>query len=212
MKRLRLGSLSACTWTPASLARFGNFVAKSGFVQALHFQPFQRKQRKEHVHVEIGDDARPERWDARQSTADPSSPFSSPVTATKTTERLVFGSRFGDLNERGNAGSIVHGAVVNAVAIHRLAFSQMVEVRGDDDVFILQCGIGALTDADNVLRSDGSARNSCGGANLDRDGKVRQRPLFVGCVEHFFYTVAGFGEQIVRSCGIPRGAELQALR
>ena len=49
--------------------------------------------------------------------------------------------RRGNIEQDGDAGRVVHGAVVNAVAIDRLADAHVIDVRGQNYVFILQLRI-----------------------------------------------------------------------
>jgi hypothetical protein len=56
----------------------------------------------------------------------------------------------GDFEQRGAAGSVVEGAVVNGVAVDGRADSEMVEVGGVDDDFVFELGVAAFEPGDNV--------------------------------------------------------------
>ena len=49
----------------------------------------------------------------------------------------------GDVHHESTAGAVVHGAIVDAVAVDGRADADMVDVRGEDDEFVLEGGIGA---------------------------------------------------------------------
>src|SRR5258707_547877 len=56
--------------------------------------------------------------------------------------RMGFEAR-GHIHDQGAAGAVVHGAVVDTVAVNGRADTDVVDVRGEDDKLILEGGIGA---------------------------------------------------------------------
>src|SRR4051795_9962061 len=57
-----------------------------------------------------------------------------------------------DFNEARDAGAVVVRAVIQTVAaVRRRMIAEVVEVRGDDDVFVAQFRVAAGEDADDVL-------------------------------------------------------------
>jgi hypothetical protein len=57
-----------------------------------------------------------------------------------------------DVQQRGHAGGVIHGAVVNRIAVDRFADAHVIEVRGEHDVLVLERRIGAWPYSDHVLR------------------------------------------------------------
>jgi hypothetical protein len=74
------------------------------------------------------------------------------VTSKKRIER-------GHVHLEGAAGTVVHGAVVNVVAVDGRADADMVDVRGEDDEFILESGIGTSEFGNNVRGFEGFGEN-----------------------------------------------------
>src|SRR6059058_3135244 len=85
---------------------------------------------------------------------------------------FVHGMR--DFDQRSNSRSVVHRAIVNFVAVDRLADSEVIEVSADSDEFVLQGGVGAGQNAGKILRLCGGAFYSRGGANGDCEREMRQ--------------------------------------
>ena len=60
-----------------------------------------------------------------------------------------------DLDHAGDAGGVVHRSVINAVAVHGPSHALMVQVRGHDDVLVLElfgrCPARRLTTLDAHL-------------------------------------------------------------
>ena len=63
--------------------------------------------------------------------------------------------RFGGLYQRGNSGRVVHGAVVDGIAVDRTPDAEMVEMRGKNDVFVLELWVMTRQKADDVGRMNG---------------------------------------------------------
>src|ERR1017187_8016672 len=59
--------------------------------------------------------------------------------------------RVGDVKQQRRSGAVVHGAVVNAIAIDGLANSEVVDVRGQNNIFVLELRIGARQPGDDVV-------------------------------------------------------------
>ena len=126
---------------------------------------------------------------------DPSRPFSSAVTHKKRTERFKAGMRamhrVRNVEHQRRSRAIVHGAVVNAIAVDRFADAEVVNVRGQDDVFILQLRIGARQFGDDIVGlhlflDDLGFRVNAGG-----ERKRRQRLAVFGQIGNLLEAVAG---------------------
>ena len=68
--------------------------------------------------------------------------------------RVRFLQRAGDIEQQRAARAIVHGAVVDAIAIDRFANADMIDVRGQHNVFILELGIASGDPGHDVGRID----------------------------------------------------------
>ena len=60
------------------------------------------------------------------------------------------GEGAGQLEHAGDSARVVGGAVVDAIAIHRLADAEVVEMRGVENVLIAQRRIGAGEDGNQI--------------------------------------------------------------
>ena len=144
--------------------QFGGHGANVGrqirFVEAEHHQRLERKQRQEHVGVDVGD--KRAGWHGRVCDVVPGAKLALLLTgdgeeqnrARPSLARLAKAG--GHLEDRRHAGRVVHRAVVDAVARHRLADADMIEMRRHDDEFVAQIRVGAAQDAGDVLRFDRS--------------------------------------------------------
>ena len=85
-----------------------------------------------HIHVEVGYKRAGRLWECAAKYCEPSSPFSSPVTERNRIERFGFAAEsfmaLAISMKRCVTGSIVHRAVVDAVAVDGLANAEMVKV------------------------------------------------------------------------------------
>ena len=143
-----------------------------------------------------------------------SSPFSSPVTATKTIDRAGFRlrsrSRCGQFEDRRDTGGVVHRAVVNAVAVDRFADAEVIEVRRDDEIFATTLRVAAAQDARHVLRHHVATVDFNGSRDATGQGEVGERPAGIDECEEFAERVACALEQFVRMRRIHRCRELLA--
>jgi len=84
-------------------------------------------------------------WRAKYS--EPRSPFSSPVTTTNRMDRRVLTAasfRWAATSRIvGHSGGVVHRAVEDGIAVYGFADSQMVNVGGENHVFVFQAGIAS---------------------------------------------------------------------
>ncbi len=53
--------------------------------------------------------------------------------------------------KRCDPGSVVHRAVIDAVAVHGLADAEVIQMRGDHDVFVFQLRIVSRAQSDYIL-------------------------------------------------------------
>ena len=103
------------------------------------------------------------------------------------------------------AGGVVHGAVVNGVAVDGRADTQMIPMRGEDHGLRLQLGIAARHHRDHVARLDLADLGRDVGVNVDaeRNGPEVAR---VGGLQHFIDGLAREREQLLaRVLGDPSG-------
>ena len=138
---------------------------------------------------------------------EPSRPFSSPATATKTMVRFGWRAgvqRLGGLDHRRDAGGVVHGPVVDAVALDGLADAQVVEVGGDHDVLRLQRRVGPGSTPTTL----GDARRAVSVTTLGLQRLVQRETgqglVGVGQRQQLGEAVAGAGEQRLGLFGVQR--------
>ena len=188
-------------------------VAQSRLAEPLNLEVLQREERQVHVHVEVGDDVGLLHggFGGEVLRAELAHLFS----RKRNEEYRSLGTRtsdeqLSDLDDRGDAGRVVHGAVVDGIAIDRTAHAEVVQMRGDDDVLMLELAVGALKLADDVRRIDvrDDLDGSCG-----RDGscerKDRQRLAGVADSLDLVVSMAGVGEELLRTSGRKGGVETQ---
>src|SRR2546425_2482582 len=63
--------------------------------------------------------------------------------------------RLGCLEKGSNSGSVVHGSVVDVIALHCLAAAEMIEMGREYDELAAQLGIGSGINRGHVLRFEG---------------------------------------------------------
>ena len=83
--------------------------------------------------------------------------------------------RVGDVEHQRRSRAVVHGAVVNAIAIDGLADAEVVHVGREHDVLVLQLGIGAGQLGNDVVRFDVFLDDL--GARLDAGGQREARQV-----------------------------------
>ena len=66
------------------------------------------------------------------------------------------------------AGAIVHGPIINFVAVDGRADAHVIDVRGEDHVFIFESGVGTGKLGDNVGGFDGTGFDGRFGAERNR--------------------------------------------
>src|SRR5260370_5037365 len=116
----------------------------------------------------------------------------------------------GNVHLQGAAATVVHGAVVNVVAVDGRADADMVDVRGEDDEFILESWIGTGEFANNVRGFEGFGENDGVGFERGGQGEVRKRLAVFAQGRDFGEGVAGTGEQFFRGGGGESHAQLGA--
>ncbi len=101
------------------------------------------------------------------------------------------------LDDHGAAGGVIHRAVVNGVAIHRRANSQMIPMRGEDHGFRLELRIAALHLRDHVvgLNLPDLARDVGANVDAERNGLEVAR---VGGGQHLVDGLAGQAPAVSR--------------
>src|SRR5262249_58919208 len=107
----------------------------------------------------------------------------------------------GHFDEGGDAGGVVHGAVVDLVSVDRYAQTEMIEVGADDHVFALESGVAAGKDTGEVLRLRARALDRGFGANVDGQRKMWKRLLAAQVPDDLLARVAAADEQLLRPVG-----------
>ncbi len=141
----------------AKTVRNDSRVAAEGrVVERMHRQQFERKDRAQLVEVDVG--GNPGLGDGRvlDEPARAEQPFllaRHGEEQDRTAERLSM-PPLGEPDQQCNIGGVVKRAVVDAVAVHRLAVTVAVEMRGEDDHLVGELRIGSGQECDDVGRSD----------------------------------------------------------
>ena len=129
---------------PMDAAIGGGAIAEVRFFQAFDFEKFQRDDGKEHVHVDVRDDGFWRDGGMRGEIAGAEKAFFFRGDQNKEERAAqLFGMGFeagGDVQEDGTARGVVHGAVVDAVAVDGLADAEVVEWAERTTIFILETG------------------------------------------------------------------------
>ena len=100
------------------------------------------------------------------------------------------------------AGAIVHGPIINFVAVDGRADAHVIDVRGEDHVFIFQRGIGAGKFGNQVRGFDGTGFDGRFGAERNRERKMWQRLAVFAERGDFRESVAGTREEFFGGGGI----------
>src|SRR5256885_7303564 len=117
----------------------------------------------------------------------------------------------GDIEEERAARSVVHGAVVEAVAVDGSADAEMIEMGGEYDEFIFEGGIGAGKFGDEVGGFDVARLDVNVGLDGSRERKSWKRlAVFRQCGE-FGEGVAAAGEELFSGGRIEEEREFEAV-
>src|ERR1700674_6117154 len=122
-----------------------------------------------------------------------------------------FGMRFeacGNVHDESAAETIVHGAVVDTVAVDRRADANVIDVRGKDDEFVLEGGIGAGEFGDDVGGFQSRSLNDGVGFERNGQGQVRKRLAVFAEGSDFGKGVAGACEKLFSGSGGEGDADL----
>ena len=153
-----VGLLVELDFDVVELADGAGVVAEGGLAETLDLEIAERKERQVHVHVEVGDDVRLRHGGLGGEVL--GAELAHLFSGERDEEDGALGARaggedLGGLDDGGDAGGVVHGAVVDGVAVDGAADAEVVEVRADDDVLLLQLAVGAFEFADYVGGIDG---------------------------------------------------------
>ena len=188
--------------------------AEVGFFDAFDLEKLERDDGKKHVHIHVRDDGFWRDGGMSREIFGAEQAFLFGGDKQKEDGALeFFRMRFqagGDVQDEGAAGAVVHGAVVNAVAIDGSADADVVDVRREDDEFIFQSRVAAGEFGDEVGGFDGGGLND--GVGLERNGQRKMRKGLA-----VFAESSDFGEAMAGACekqfsrgGIEGYAELKA--
>ncbi len=116
--------------------------------------------------------------------------------------------RIGHFEDRRDARRVVHRAVVDRVAVDRAADTEVIEVRGQHDVFVAQSRIAAAQDAGDVLRLHLCALDGDSRLQARAQREARHRPSGIDEREQLCEGVPRAGEQLVGVRGVHRDRQL----
>jgi hypothetical protein len=167
-KRLRIGDgLDAHGLRDGCGAR-----AEIGLLDTFDLEDFQRDDGEKHVHVDVRDDGLCRDRGMRREIFRAEQTFFFGGDEEEEDGALNFFrmslEACGDVQDEGAAGAIVHGAVVDAVAVDGRADADVVDMRGEHDEFIFQSRIGAGEFGDDVGGFDVAGENH--GVGFERNG------------------------------------------
>ena len=196
------------------LADGAGVVAQGGFAEALDFKKAEGKEGEEHVHVEVGDDALLGNggFGGEVLGAEFAEFFAGEGNEEDGAFEVLGAEECGGFDEGGDAAGVVHGAVVDGVAVEFAADAEVVKVGGDDDVLVFKLWVGAGEEADDVAAFDlCRAVHSDAGLEGAGDDKVRERLALVSDGLELGQGVACAGEELVHAGGGEGGGEAHAL-
>src|SRR5260370_1390878 len=101
------------------------------------------------------------------------------------------------IQHQGAAGTVVHRAVINAVAVDGSADADVVDVRRKDDEFIFESGIGGGKFGDNVCRFERLSKNDGVGFERNGQGKMRKGLAVFSESRDFSKGMARAGEELL---------------
>src|SRR5260370_4732047 len=132
----------------------GGASAQVGFLEAADLEDFKRDDGKKHVHVDVSDDGfRRDSGMSREIFGTEQAFFFGGDEEKENRALEFFRMHFearGNVHDEGAAGAIVHGAIVNAIALNGSSDADMIDVRGEDYEFVLESGIGSSEFGDDV--------------------------------------------------------------
>jgi len=108
----------------------------------------------------------------------------------------------GDIHDQSAAGAIVHCAVVRCDRVDGRADADMVDMRGEDDEFVLESGIGTGEFGNDVGDSRALVRMTALALSEIGQGEVRQRLAIFAQGGDFREGVAGTGEELFSGGGV----------
>src|ERR1022692_4845244 len=103
----------------------------------------------------------------------------------------------GDLEDRGDSRSVVHGAVVNGVAIDGASDAEVIEVRGHDDVLFLQLRVRPRQNTRHIGRLENFALHGRAGTQRAHQRKLGQRLFLRDEFQNLIHSVAAAVEELV---------------
>ena len=143
----------------------------------------QRVQRQEHVQIDIRDDVL---FVDRRMRGEISRALQTLLFARHRQENhralqlhVRFVQHARDLENRRDAGSIIHRAVVNGIAVDRLAHADMIQMRAHHHILVLQLRIGAGQHAGDILRFHLRLLQLHARRDARRQWKMRQRLIVI---------------------------------
>jgi len=170
----------------------------------VHLDHLQRVERQEHVEIDVGHNI-PERHGGMRGEI-ARAQFALFFRRDREENHralqleLTLLEQARHFDDGGDSRSVVHGAVIDAVAVHRAAHADVVQMRREDDIFVLQLAAsrrhaGQIGRFQRVVFEDG--------LRAQRSGKRKMRQRFViarQCLD-FGERMARSGEEFVRATG-----------
>src|SRR5208282_5300156 len=133
-------------------------ISQIGIVETEYGEQLQGHDRQKHVDVNVGDDGlgRDRGMSGEILRAEQTLFFSGDQDQENRTAQFgrILLEACGHIQCQGAAGAVVHGSVVNAVAVDGFSDADVIEVGGEHYVFIFKSGIAALEFGDEVSRFD----------------------------------------------------------
>src|ERR1700739_87503 len=116
----------------------------------------------------------------------------------------------GHIEDHRSAGAVVHGTVVDAIAVNGRTDAEVVDVRGENDIFVFEGGIGAGKPGDDVGGRDWFGDDGGSGLKRSVEREVRHRLAVFGESSDFGEGVIRTGEEQFRGGRIEGDADVEA--
>src|SRR6202034_3467764 len=123
----------------------------------------------------------------------------------------ILAEPLGHVKNEGTARTVVHGSVVDAVAVDRLSDADVIEVSREDNIFVLESGVAAGNFGDEVGRLDSGDIDSGFCCERNSERKMRQWLSIFAESSDFFEGVAGARQDFFGARRIDGDGYLRAL-
>src|ERR1035437_10185401 len=195
------------------LRPLANGIAQRRFRQPLHLDPFQIEERHEHIQVDVGDNVLPLHCRPRREI--PRAEFALLLRRHRQEHDRPLGLGAALLHDtrhlqnRRDSRRVVHGAVIDRVAIDRASHAHVIQVRRHDDVLVLQFRIRPRQHPHHVGRFQRFALHRRLGAQRSHQRKLGQRLVLPGELQYLVHRVAAPREKLIAA--LPRDRDRHLL-